>query len=239
MAGSLDVTLLASAARTVSGSGASVDLGLRTAFALDLVVSAASGTTPTLLVKVETSKDGATWRPLDSFAQVASAGPVTRFFAGADRYVRAVWTIGGTTPSFTFSLSGQALLVYCTPDEVRRLGVAAEALANVSAALIAEHLITNTDDIDDKLCKRWKLPLTKWPSSLRKHLAAITAWTVLSHRGVNPTTGDVDLQKRHDKAWKDVMDLAENRAGSPDGYVDSTPTVTEDGTYTFSRARRR
>jgi phage gp36-like protein len=161
------------------------------------------------------------------------------FIAGADRYVRAVWTIAGAAPSVTFSLAGQALIVYCTPDEVRALGVAAPALANVAADLVAEHLLTNTDDIDDKLCKRWKLPLTKWPSSLRKHLAAITVWTVLSHRGVNPTTGDTDLQKRHDKAWKDVMDLAENRAGSPDGYVDSTPTVTEDGTYTFSRTRRR
>lgn len=238
MAGSLDVTLLASAARTVSGSGASIDLGIRSGLRLDLVVTAQTAGA-SINVEVQTSKDGVAWRSLGAFATQAQVGYQAKPLAGADRYVRAVWTLAGTAPSVTFSLTGQALVVYCTPDEVRALGVAAPALANVAADLVAEHLLTNTDDIDDKLCKRWKLPLTKWPSSLRKHLAAITVWTVLSNRGVNPTTGARDIESRHDKAWKDVMDLAENRAGSPDGYVDSTPTVTEDTPYTFSRARRR
>lgn len=233
-----DVTLLASAARAVSGSGASVDLSYRTGLQLDLTVSALTAGA-SVSVEVQTSKDGATWRALAAFANQAAVGYQSRAIAGADRYVRAIWTISGAAPSVTFSLAGQALVVYCTPDEVGRLGVAAEALAQVDPALVAEHLFTNVDDIDDKLCKRFKLPLTRWPSSLRKHLSAITAWTVLSHRGVNPNTGDSDIKARHDKACKDVLDLAENRAGSADGYVDSTPTVVEDGTYTFSRPRRR
>lgn len=238
MPSATDVTLLASAAQTASGVGASVDLGIRTGLQLDLITTAM---TPgaTLSVEVQTSKDGVAWRSLASFSLQSAQGYQAKKIAGADRYVRAVWTISGAAPSVTFSLAGQALVVYCTPEEVGRLAVASEALASVDSELFAEHLIANTDDIDDKLQKRFKLPLTKWPSSLRKHLAAITAWTVLSHRGVNPTTGDQDIRMRHDKAWKDVVDLAENRAGSPDGYVDSTPAVVDDGVYTFSRPRRR
>lgn len=239
MPSSTDITLLASEARVVSGVGVSVDLGIKSGLTLDLAVSAASGTNPTLDVALETSKDNTTWRTLDAFARVTTAGPVARAFAGADRYVRARWTLGGTDPSFTFGLTGQALLLYATPEDVARLGIAAEALAAIPKPTLAEHLIANVDDIDDKLCKRFALPLTRWPSSLRKHLAAITAWTVLSNRGVNPNTGDSDIRLRHDKAWKDVVDLAENRAGSTDGYVDSTPTVIDDGVYVWGRRRRR
>jgi phage gp36-like protein len=235
---STDVTLASSAARTASGAGASVDLGIKSGLTLDLLVSAASGTSPTLAVSIETSKDGSTWRTLGSFTQATAAGPQSKAFAGADRYVRVAWTIGGTTPSFTFSLSGLALLLYCTPDEVQGLGMASAALAKVDPKVMAEHLIANVDDFDDRLCKRFKLPLTKWPVSLRKHLAAVTAWTVLSHKGVNPQTGDQDIRQRHDAALRAVDDIAENRAGG-DGYVDSTPTVVDDGVYVFSRARRR
>lgn len=239
MPSSTPVTLLASAAQAASGVGASVDLGIQTGLLLDLAVSDASGTDPTLDVAIETSKDGVVWRQLDAFEQVTAAGPVARAFAGADRYVRARWTLGGTTPSFTFALTGQALLLYATPADVARYGVAQEALASIAPDTMAHHLIANTDEIDDQLGKRFKLPLSKWPSSLRKHLSEITAWTVLSNRGVNPTTGDQDIRLRHDRAWRSVVDLAENRAGSADGYVDSTPTVVDDGLYTFSRPRRR
>lgn len=239
MPSSTPVTLLESTAQAASGVGASVDLGIQTGLLLDLAVSDVSGTDPTLNVVLETSKDNTTWRQLDAFEQVTAAGPAARAFAGADRYVRARWTLGGTTPSFTFALTGQALLLYANPSDVALYGVAQEALAAIPAPTMAHHLIANTDEIDDQLVKRFKLPLSKWPSSLRKHLSEITAWTVLSNRGVNPTTGDQDIRMRHDKAWRSVVDLAENRAGSTEGYVDSTPTVIDDGVYTFSRPRRR
>jgi phage gp36-like protein len=239
MPSSTDIALLASAARGASGTGASVDLGLQTGLTLDLAVSAAGGASPTLDVSLETSKDGAVWRTLGAFPRVTAAGPVSGLFAGADRYLRAVWTLGGVGPSFTFGLAGRALLLYATPAQVGSLGVASEALASIAAETMAEHLIANTDDVDDVLGNRFKLPLVKWPSSLTKHLATITAWTVLSHRGVNPQTGDKDIESRHNDAWKKLRDVAENRSGSVEGYVDSTPTVSDDCTFVWSRRRRR
>jgi hypothetical protein len=109
-----DVTLFASAARTATANGTAVALGDLGTLRLFLDVTAASGTTPTLDVTVETSYDGSTgWRAISAsgsaFTQATGVTSQRRSFVGCDRYVRAVATIGGTSPSFTFSLSGEAV----------------------------------------------------------------------------------------------------------------------------------
>ena len=71
------------------------------------VVSAASGTAPTLDIKLQDSIDsGATWQDTGiAFAQMAVAGTfAVRSVLPLAPLVRPVYTIGGTTPSFTFSL---------------------------------------------------------------------------------------------------------------------------------------
>lgn len=105
------VTVQASATKTSNFSGAAVEIGDRGVARLDLVVSAASGTTPTLDVSIETSADGSTgWTAIASFAQqTTTTAGVHKVFSGVDRFVRAVATIGGTTPSFTYAVSGEAV----------------------------------------------------------------------------------------------------------------------------------
>lgn len=104
-----EATLAASAARTTSADGPSVELGDRGVLRLDLTVSAASGTLPSLQVDVQTSKDGTTWRAIGGFTALAAAGTQRASFPGCDRFARASWTISGTTPSFTFSVDGEAV----------------------------------------------------------------------------------------------------------------------------------
>lgn len=104
-----DVSLLASAARTATGQGSAVVLGDKGTLSLVLNVGAASGTTPTLNVTVETRHDsGDAWRSAGTFAQKTAAGSERKSFAGIDREVRVSYTIGGTTPSFTFGVTGEA-----------------------------------------------------------------------------------------------------------------------------------
>jgi hypothetical protein len=103
------VSLAASSARTASGTGSSVELGDRGTARLLLDVTAASGTLPSLQVDVQTSYDGTTWRTLGGFTALAAAGSQRASFPGCDRFVRAIWTISGTDPSFTFSVSGEAV----------------------------------------------------------------------------------------------------------------------------------
>lgn len=101
-------TVIASAARTTSGQSASLQCGQVPVISLLVNVTAASGTTPTLDITVQWSPDGgATWAsadPVDSFTQITAAGNVAKRFAVKANVYRIVYTIGGTTPSFTFSV---------------------------------------------------------------------------------------------------------------------------------------
>lgn len=98
---------VASAARTASSdSGVLAGLGPAKTIRAQLNVSAASGTTPTLDVVIEDSVDGgATWNTIGSFAQKTAAGrEVINITNAFGELVRVRWTIGGTTPSFTFAV---------------------------------------------------------------------------------------------------------------------------------------
>lgn len=99
-------TLVTSAARTTSSnSGAISGFGESSTLRVQLDVTAASGTSPTLNVLVEDTLDGTNWNTVGTFAQRTAAGRevinITNPFA--DR-IRVSWTVGGTTPSFTFSV---------------------------------------------------------------------------------------------------------------------------------------
>lgn len=99
--------------RTTTLTGPWVELGDVGTLRLDLTVSAASGTTPTLDVALQTSKDAGVTdaaHAVASFTQKTAAAQTERkVFSGLDRYARAVYTIGGTTPSFTFTLTGEGV----------------------------------------------------------------------------------------------------------------------------------
>jgi len=102
-----DLTPVASAARTTTGVGSWLSSDEFGAATLALDVTAASGTTPTLNVTVETrgsSADSA--RSVGTFAQKTAVSAERKTFPGFDNEYRVTWTIGGATPSFTFSVTG-------------------------------------------------------------------------------------------------------------------------------------
>jgi hypothetical protein len=103
------VVFLGSAARVASVDSAAFEMGGHTTLRLDLDVTAIAGA-PTLDVTMQTSKDGATWRTLGTFAQKTGISAERKSFGGCDRYVRASCVLGGTGgPGATFSLGGEAL----------------------------------------------------------------------------------------------------------------------------------
>lgn len=101
-------TIVASAARTASGNG---DAVATNANQINLLVNvtAVAGTTPTLDLKLQYSHDGGTsWadaEAADTFTQITAAKVVAKRFDVKGPHYRVVWTIGGTTPSFTFTIS--------------------------------------------------------------------------------------------------------------------------------------
>lgn len=95
-----------SAARAASGNSG-LQRGYERASTLraQLNVTAASGTSPTLDVVLEDTLDGTNWNVIGTFTQRVAAGRQVINVASpfTDR-LRARWTVGGTTPSFTFSV---------------------------------------------------------------------------------------------------------------------------------------
>jgi len=97
---------------TSSGNTADIDVSTISALEIELKVTSVSGTSPTLDVYIE-GKFEATgdYKPLASQTGIAATGI---WFLTIDplrfRYIRVRWVVGGTSPSFTFTVAGQAMV---------------------------------------------------------------------------------------------------------------------------------
>jgi len=103
--------LLASAARTASGQSDQFHLGgVATAMVIEISATAVSGTVPTLDVDLEDTFDGTNWNKVVDVnaADITATGRTVKRFNVLDtpttNRLRLNYTIGGTTPSFTFSV---------------------------------------------------------------------------------------------------------------------------------------
>lgn len=102
-----DVTLKASAAETASTTHTAAELGDKARLNLVLNVTAQAGTAPTLDITIEGSNDGTNWYTLGTFAQKTGVATERKAFVAA-RHVRSRSVVDGTTPSFTYSILGEA-----------------------------------------------------------------------------------------------------------------------------------
>lgn len=106
-------------ARTATGNGAAVDVQtLDGDIFLILDSAAGTGTTPTLDIKVQSSDtSGGTFTDITGavFTQVtgtAAQQAITISKDEARRWIRIVYTVGGSNPSFTFSVNGVGVKKY-------------------------------------------------------------------------------------------------------------------------------
>ena len=100
-------SMVAPAAFTSTSTETSVDFGAAgtNGGAAVLHVTAASGTSPTLDAKIQTSTDNVSFSDYITFTQATAATSELKTSAvNPARYARAVLTIGGTTPSFTVAI---------------------------------------------------------------------------------------------------------------------------------------
>ena len=109
-----------SSAKTASGNSAIQVNRDCSGAVFSIVTTAVSGTTPTMTVKVQGSTDGTNWYDISGAvtATINANGTATlTVYPGATpaanqvvsqplpRLFRLAWTIGGTSPSFTFSVN--------------------------------------------------------------------------------------------------------------------------------------
>jgi hypothetical protein len=103
-----DLILHASVAETASGNSASIDVSSYAEALLFIDITAASGTTPTANFTLQTYDfESQAWYPVPgvTIAQQTGVALVDAAVANFGEQVRLAWTLGGTTPSFTFTAS--------------------------------------------------------------------------------------------------------------------------------------
>lgn len=99
--------LQADVTKTATFTGAAFDLKTgtpRRGLKARLRVTAVDGTTPTLDVTIQESDDDTTYNSLVVFDRKTAAGLGFETIETSKRYVRALATIGGTLPVFTYGI---------------------------------------------------------------------------------------------------------------------------------------
>jgi hypothetical protein len=107
-----DLLTLTSADYTTSGVTDPIAVGPLTTLAVDVDVTAASGTSPSLALFIERQGTDGNWYPIWSPTAVTAAGVVSDSIgpgcstaAVITSTIRFRWAVTGTTPSFTLSAS--------------------------------------------------------------------------------------------------------------------------------------
>jgi hypothetical protein len=236
MSNSTSITLHELGAETASGTGDSSDLGsdlLRTAAKLQLHVLAVSGSdTPTLTVTLQTSPDETTWRTVGSFTAATAVAKPTMCFGGLDRYVRVIWTISGTDPSFSFEVAGDGHVIYAELEDLNGLGIPQAAMSNVSTSDKYQCLIAASSVADVHLNRVFTLPILAWGESLRRIVSAIAAFDLRRVKGFKPEGTDKLIQYSYEGAKLDLR-MLEDKTKPPD-IVDSTPDTFDAGVVIYS-----
>ena len=243
MADALTVELHASSAEAADGNGAPVDItALRKVLKLQLSVTEVSGTTETLKVYVQTSptNDDDDWKDIGSFVGLNESSTVffeEQIFGECERYVRVRWEISGTAPSYTFSVSGLAHVLYVRPRDLSETAIQKNALEDVDPRVILACCLRATGDAESAFNSSYVMPITAWGDDVRGNLADIAVFYAMKHRGFRPGSTDeliVDAN-RDAKSW--LMKIANGKL-SPIGIADSTPAVFDAGAYVESDAKR-
>jgi len=102
------VVAKASGALIATTNGTAFPTGTDDTLDVFIDATAVTGTGPSMTVSVEWSNDNSTWYvgdTPDTFTAITAAKKVVKEFAVKGQYARLVYTITGTTPSFTFAAS--------------------------------------------------------------------------------------------------------------------------------------
>jgi hypothetical protein len=94
---------------TASGNSPSVDVGGASGLrSISVVTAAVGGTTPSLVIQPQTSPDNSTWVSVGGqYTAITANGTAAKPTLGPlDRYFRLNYTVTGTTPTFTLTVTG-------------------------------------------------------------------------------------------------------------------------------------
>ncbi len=246
MANAADISLHALGAETLSGSGTATDItAVRSCVELALIVGTVSGTDPALTVTIETAPlEAGPWRAAGAFSEQTAIGKTKMVLAELDQWVRASWLIGGTdTPTFSFSVAGQAHTLYAEPSDIPRTAINQTAIEGIAPEVLADCCLRATADAETALNSSYELPITAWSHDLRGHCAARAMFYAINHRGFDPGSGPDQMivlaggfrnENNVASAAQMFFDKVANGQLKPVGIIDQTPDDYEGAGFVAS-----
>lgn len=118
---------------------------------------------------------------------------------------------------------------YATTTDLSRFGVASAALTGLSTATQEASLDAASSIADGYLGCRFGLPLSAWGDDLRRAVAMLAAYDLLSGRGLDPRNGtDAHIRLRYEDALAWLRDVGRGHVDMQ-GVVDATPDEDDFG----------
>ena len=229
-----DVTIVAPGVATTPGNGESVDLGTRDRLLRIVLSVTAASSGVTLSVSLESSPNGTDgWKAFGSFCP-SGLGPSERVtLVSPQRYVRAKWTISGTSPSVTFGIVGLKGISFANLDDLDEHGMSAAALSFLTPTKRSEGLAAATEVASGLMAGTLTPPLSTWGTDITMNTCKLAAYELLSVRGFSPDGSDDNVRTRWEDAMKWFKSVGDGSI-SPVGVVDSGDSGDVGGAEVFT-----
>jgi hypothetical protein len=137
----LSVADVTSAAITATANSSTFTPGFGTSYQINIPVTAVTGTTPTMDIEIQESRDGGTnWVAIYDFPRITATGSYNSpLLSMTGTVIRYVQTIGGTTPSFTRAINRiQGSLPGTITRQIIDRTIVLTTLSSTTVNLIAE-----------------------------------------------------------------------------------------------------
>jgi phage gp36-like protein len=118
-------------------------------------------------------------------------------------------------------------VTYITDAELLSLGLPGAALSVVASATRDQARVAASDEASGYLKKRFSLPIVAWGSDLKRKVADIAAYDLMTFRGFDPgSESGALIVKRRDDAVLWLRDVAKGIV-EPTDIEDTTASVDE------------
>jgi phage gp36-like protein len=222
----------ASSTATASGVGAVLDIGDRSYVEIQLDVTAVTSGT-SVAVTVETSSTQSNWVLATRIPPVLVTGYTPAIVPDARRYIRVTWTITGTSPSVTFSITGKAHQLYTKPIDVQQYGISANALSNKSLESIARSCFNASSEAEGYLVSGTTTPILTIDQATKQHITAMAVYDLLrfTYGFGDESSGGTRIESDRNEAIAWLKSLSAGRVKPPD-LTYTNPTDDSDPSFT-------
>lgn len=127
---------------------------------------------------------------------------------------------------------------YATSDDLKTLGLPADALEELSNADIDAQLVASSGIMDMFIGAAYPLPIAApYPDALVQINVCLAVYKILLRRGFNPEGPDMLYKENYLQCMETLGEIRDGRLPIP-GIVDATPEVKEGGIHVTTTALR-